>query len=559
MTEENKKETTIAQWWEEVSFDGKQLYSINDNGEIIMQAIASYPERVVGTVGHANADIVLNSFVDKFPEVKAKVDELQTEWDAEDHKLKLLGKVERLKDYLQHAVAIGDFQSLFNSIDEKDALLTKLSDENYAIKQSIVQLAEGMADSEDWKETTNKFRQLTDEWKSSGYLDRKRNDELWARIEAAKKKFYDRKKEHHEEVEKDMLANLDLKMEVVEKAEKLAVSSDWKAATQGFKDLMDQWKAIGRTMHDKNEELWNRFIGAKNIFFDKKKEHYNEIVLEQEENYKKKLELVELAEQAQNDTDWKKTSQAFSELMEVWRSIGRVPAEKSDELWDRLNVAKDTFYNAKREHFQAFKVSLDDNYAQKMALLKRALALKNATNWREATEEINELMTEWKKVGPVPKEHSDNIWEQFIGARKHFFKRKDEDRERRKQTAERRIYDRLKQTKMFVTKIEQELEEEKEKLVDFKEGLGNIQPNEKKAGELKEHLTKLIAQTEKKVGHKQEKLDEVLVQLKEIEEKIAEKETAEKNKEEQQPKEDTPKAEVVEQTEDAKEDNKTEE
>lgn len=528
MTEENKQELTITEWWTSANFDGKQLYDLNESGDLIMRSIGSLPERVVTNIELNNADIILNSLVEKFPEVVAKADELQTEWDAEGDKLKLYGKVERLKEYLKHAAAVGNFQSIINSIDEKEVVMAQLMDDNHVQKQRVTEQAEQLADSEDWKETSNKFKELIDEWKNIGFLDKDRNDSLWARVEAARDKFYERKREHHEDVEKEMLANLDLKMEIVEKAEQFAASEDWKAATQAFKDLMEEWKNIGRTMHDKNEELWNRFITAKNVFFDKKKEHYNEIQEEQEDNYKKKLELVELAEAMQDSTDWKKISQGFNTLMDEWREIGRVPSEKSDELWDRLNAAKDKFYNAKREHFQAFKVSLEDNYAQKLALLKRAKDLQSSTRWREATEEMNELMTEWKKIGPVPREHSDAIWEEFISARKNFFNRKDDDRDRRKQTAEKRIYHRHQQTKSFLSKLESELQEEKDKLADFQEGMNNIEPDEKKADELKAHLSKLIAQTEKKVQHKEEKLDEVTKQLKEIEERIAEKEAQEK-------------------------------
>lgn len=532
MTEENKQELTLTEWWATANFDGKQMYSLTDNGELTMRSIGSLPERVVTTIELNNADIILNSLVEKFPEVEEKAKELQNEWEAEQDKLKLYGKVERLKEYLKHAAAVGNFQPIIDDIDAKEVVLAQLMDENYGLKTKVAEQAEQLADSEDWKETTDKFKELTDEWKSIGFIDKDRNDQLWNRIEAARDKFYERKREHHEDVEKEMLANLDLKMEVVEKAEKLAASEDWKAATQAFKDLMEEWKNIGRTMHDKNEELWNRFITAKNVFFDKKKEHYNEIQEEQEENLKKKLELVEKAEQMQDSTDWKKTSNSYKELMDEWRAIGRVPAEKSDELWDRLNAAKDKFYNAKREHFQAFKVSLEDNYAQKLALLKRAKDIKNSTRWRETTDEMNELMTEWKKIGPVPREHSDSIWEEFIGARKQFFNRKDDDRDRRKQTAEKRIYHRHQQTKNFLSKLTSELDEEKDKLADFKEGLSNIHPDEKKADELKEHLNKLIGQTEKKIQHKEEKLDEVTQQLKEIEERIAEKEAGEHKQEE---------------------------
>lgn len=511
MTQDSNQPTTLSIWWEELSFPEKELFELNDNGDILLKQYASYSERVISVVTQDNAEVVFKVLTDKFPEVQAKVQELETEWNGEEDKLKVAGKVERIKEYLQHTNAIGDFHSLFSKIDEMDAQLSKLMDAHFEAKLKLVQKAEEVTESDDWKETTQMMKDLADEWKNTGYLDKERNDQLWNRLEAARDKFFERKREHQEDINKEMLQNLDLKMELVEKAESLAASENWKETTQAFKELMDKWKGIGRTMHDKNEELWSRFITAKNAFFDKKKENYNNIKEEQEKNYAAKLVLVEKAESIADSTDWNVTTQAYAELMEEWRNIGRVPREKSDEIWNRLNAARDKFFQAKRENFEAFKVSLEDNYAQKLALLKRAEDLQHSNQWREATDELNELMTEWKKTGPVPREHSDEIWERFISARKKFFERKDANRERRKEHAQKREKYRAQQAKNFVSKLEAELREEEEKLVDFKEGLENITPGLKEE-ELREHLTKLIAQTEKKIAHKKEKLEEVLKQ-----------------------------------------------
>ncbi|MEZ5017690.1 MAG: DUF349 domain-containing protein [Flavipsychrobacter sp.] len=536
MTQEN----TLQTWWAEVTFPTKEQYQLSETGDLVLNPIEGNKERTIITLELNNADAQLKSLLEKFPEVEAKVKELQDEWDVEqEDKLKLAGKVERTKDYLQHAVAVGDYTPLFQNIAVLEKEIAAKTEENFAAKEGIVKEAEAVVESEDWKETTQKFKDLIEQWKATGYIDKKRNDELWERLEAARTKFFERKRAHTEDIEKELLQNLDLKLELVEKAEKLAASDDWKRTTEAFKQLMEEWKAVGRTMHDKNEQLWNRYITAKNAFFDKKKAHYNTIKAEQEKNYTVKLALVEKAEELKDSQEWNKTSDAYTKIMEEWKATGRVPREHSDELWARLNAAKDTFYQAKREHFQAFKVSLQDNYARKQALLKRAEQLKNSTRWREATAEINELMTEWKSIGPVPREHSDTIWEQFVAARKHFYNRKDADREQRKEHAEKRIYTRHDQTKKFVATLEEELQEEKDKLVDFKEGLANIDPELKKADELKEHLTKLIAQTEKNLVHKQEKLEEVQAQLKDIGAQIAEKE----KQQTEEPKEKTSKKE----------------
>ena len=194
----------------------------------------------------------------------------------------------------------------------------------------------------------------------------------------------------------------------------------------------------------------------------------------------------------------------------------------ADELWGRLTAAKEVFYGNKRQHTEAVRVAMEDNLARKQALVKRAEELKHANQWREATEEMNELLAEWKKIGPVPREHMDSLWEQFITARKFFFDRKDADRERRKQQYEQQ--QRYKNEKMnnFLVQIEAELAEEQEKLADFQTALQNVTPGNKEE-ELRAHLEKLIRQCETKIRHKEEKINEVKKQAEELE---AKKQTA---------------------------------
>lgn len=469
-------------------------------------------ERVVGTLTMDTAEIVLKALRDKFGEVEAKMKELQAEWDAAEDKHKMTGKVERMKEYLKHTNAAGDFEALLQPLAEMEKVIRALSEDHYKARLELVQKAEALADSDNWKETAQVFKDITEQWKKAGNTDKHRSDELWNRLEAARARFFERKHQHQEDISKEMLANLDLKMELVEKANNLANSEDWKETTEVFKQLMEDWKKIGRTTPEKNEELWNQFITAKNVFYDRKKAHFESIQKEQEANYQLKMALAEKAEALKDSQEWSKTAQAFTDLMEEWKNIGRVPVEKADELWNRFISAKEHFFSAKKVHNETMRVTLDDNYAQKLALLKRAEALQHSNQWREATEELNELMDEWKKTGPVPREHSNKIWEQFLAARKKFFERKDANREKRKQRIEHERESKARQAKEFFHKLEDELKEEEERLADFKNGIENITPG-RKAEELREHLTKLIKQTEHKIEHKKAKIEEIKKQM----------------------------------------------
>ena len=117
---------------------------------------------------------------------------------------------------------------------------------------------------------------------------------------------------------------------------------------------------------------------------------------------------------------------------------------------------------------------------------------------------MNELLDEWKKIGPVARDVSNKIWDEFIAARKHFFARKDANREQRKQFVEVQKQVRTEQAKEMVGKLLTDIAEEEEKLVDFAEALKNITPG-KKAEELRKHLEKLLAEGQQKIKRLKEK------------------------------------------------------
>lgn len=516
----NAENRMTPEIWNELNFAGKEFCSLNEEQELLLKATAFSPERKLSVLAPETCVAATTALAEKFKEVEAKAKELDADWEQTEDKLKMSGKVSRLKDYVQRANAIGDYTPIFESLQAKEKVVNDLYEVNYAEKLKLVERAESLQDSEEWKATTDAYRGVVEEWKNANPADKGRSDKLWERIEKARNHFYDRKRHHQEGLEQDMMQNLDLKLEICETAEKHAQSDEWRKSSDVLKELMDRWKTIGRVASaDKNEELWTRFITARNTFFDRKKQNFEHIQAEQEGNYALKIALVERAESLGDSTDWKETTNALTTLMDEWKSIGKVPFEKADELWSRLQTARDKFFTAKRASAEEFKVNLEDNYAQKQALLNRAEQLKNSDNWKDATEEMNELMTEWKKIGHIPREYGDEIWEHFISARHHFFKRKDADRDKRKARFQNQLDSRHIQTKQFLDKLKDEMQEEEEKLVDFKQSLSNTIGNTPKEQELRKHLENLIAQIEKKMPSRLEKIAEVTKQFDELEQK----------------------------------------
>jgi hypothetical protein len=494
----------LTGWWNEQSFSGKNLYNLLDTGELVLLAGSNIKERTIATIVPENADAVLRNLIERFSTVEGKVKELELEWQGAEDKLKLADRVAYLKDYISSVAAVGDYAKFALLVHDWEHTIYTLMEENYAAKLRLVEMAEELAGSDQWKETSQAFRDLGEKWKQSGHIDKTRNDKLWSRIEAARKTFMDRKRVHQEDEEKDLLANLDLKIDLVEQAESIAASEDWKKTTEAFHRLTEEWKTIGHTLNKKNEELWQRFLAAKSTFFEKKREHSGRIQKEHEANYAVKLALVERAEALKDSRDWNATTQAFAALMEEWKKSGRVEHEKGEELWKRFNAAQEPFFEAKKQHYDAQRAILENNYSLKKALYERAEALKHSNYWADATTEMMELLEEWKKIGPIPRAYGDKMWEDFNAARKFFFARKDANREQRKQYAETQKVVRAQQAKDIIVNLRNDIKEEEEKLVDFRSAIGNITPG-KKADELKRHLERLIVESEQKLKKMQER------------------------------------------------------
>ena len=501
----------LSTWWDTLSFTGKELFRLDESGDIVLLANSNITERVIATVSAENSGAVLTTLREKYAATEAKVYELEVEWLATDDKTKLADKVAQTKEHLQTVAAVGDLKKLALLVHDWEHTIYTITEANYAAKLKLTEMAESLAESEDWKNVTQILKDIGDKWKEAGYVNKSRNVKLWARVEAARKVFHDRKRLQHKEEEKDMLHNLDLKIDLVEQAESIAASTDWKKTTDTFIRLTEEWKTIGHTLNKKNEELWQRFITAKNVFFDRKKEHSGKIHIEQQANYAIKQAIVEKAEALKESTDWMKTTQAYAALSEEWKNTGRVPKDKGDHLWAAFNAAKDVFFGAKKVHFDAQRSVLEENYKLKKEIHDRAQWLKNSTQWGNASAELNELYEEWKAIGPVPHSHSDELWEGFIAARKHFFARKDANREQRRQQDEEQKAARIAHDKAQVHKLFAEIKEEEENLADFHISINNITPG-KKAAELKSHLEKLIADTTVKIKRMKEKYDAIMAE-----------------------------------------------
>nr|MBP6314830.1 DUF349 domain-containing protein [Chitinophagaceae bacterium] len=477
-------------------------------GNIFLPATKWYEEREIAEVQDNNAQQMIDTLSEKFAELVKEVEELKKEFDLSEEKIKMAGKVVRRKMHLITAKAIGDFQPLLTQLESMEELIKAAIDANLTSKEKICVEAEQLLETNEWKNATEKLRDLQKLFKELPSVPDLRNDEFRERFEKTKDEFFKRKQANFEHFEQDLLDNLSKKLDLCERAEALQNSKDWKKTTDIYQELNEEWKKVGMVPKHRMEELWFRFNTAKDIFFNNKREHFGEIKTEQEGNLQLKLALIEKANLLKESTEWKKTSEAFNALMEEWKKIGRVAHDKSDEVWNQFLEIKNHFYQNKDAHYNKIRVQLDDNFARKMAIVAHAEELQNTSDFEMGTQEFHNMFEEWKTIGRVAKEHGDEAWERFLKAKKNFFDRKDANREKRKIELSKDLNEKVSRNRSNYFKVCKELQREEELLFDVEDRIKNL-PATLRSYEKREEYTEMMDDIKEKINSLKAKAKEM--------------------------------------------------
>jgi chromosome segregation ATPase len=232
------------------------------------------------------------------------------------------------------------------------------------------------------------------EWKAIGPAPKEVAEGIWQTFRGAANRFFERRKEHYAELEKQLLENLEKKEALCVRAEELAGSTDWKSTAEAFKSLQEEWKAIGPVPRAKSDAVWQRFRGAANQFFEKRKEHYRELERDQKENLRKKEALCVQAEELAGSTEWRSTVQAIKALQAEWKAIGPVPKSKSDVVWARFRGAIDQFFARQAAYFE----ERDQRQGERKNQMQEALTRKReqADRLRDSIARDDENLERWR-------------------------------------------------------------------------------------------------------------------------------------------------------------------
>lgn len=303
---------------------------------------------------------------------------------------------------------------------------------NLKRKQEIIERIKALsATPEDADKGYNEVKELQNEWKEIKQVPAENATELWKNYQLYVEQFYDQLRLNHEMRAYDFKKNLEIKTHLCEAAEKLADVEDVISAFHQLQNLHQEYREAGPVAKELRDEIWKRFKDASTVINKRHQDHFEAIKAQEEENLAKKTELCQKVENLSFDelktyAQWEEMTKQVLAFQAEWKGIGFTPRKVNSEVFERFRVACDRFFQAKTAYFKANREKLNANLTAKNALIEKAEALKESTDWAATTNKLIELQKEWKTIGPVAHKVSDAVWKRFNDACNYFFNRKTE-------------------------------------------------------------------------------------------------------------------------------------
>ena len=220
----------------------------------------------------------------------------------------------------------------------------------------------------EWEKLTKEIIDIQAEWKKIGFAPQKMNVKIFERFRAACDDFFSKKAAFFKEMKQRYNENIAKKQSLIEKAEALMESTDWKVTTDKMIALQKEWKTIGAVPKKVGDELWSKFLEACNKFFEARNAANAGTRNEERTNLDKKKAIIsqlkELVEGSVDDLQAK-----VKGLVDEYAKIGHVPYKEKDKLYKQYHEVLDKLYDDL--HVTTAKRKLDNFKSNLKNVVKR--------------------------------------------------------------------------------------------------------------------------------------------------------------------------------------------
>ncbi len=357
--------------------------------------------------------------------------------EAEERKNKFLeggGTIEEYRSWVDPLEA--RVKHLLEKYREKKTDFNRIQEaekyENLKKKYDIIDKIKELVNREESiNKTFHEFRSLQNEWHSIGVVPQNALKDLWENYHHHVEIFYDYIKINKELRDLDLRKNLELKVQLCEKAEELLLEPSAVNAFRLLQDYHNQWREIGPVPPESKNEIWERFKEATSQINKRHHEYFEKQKDDQRKNLDAKIALCEEVEainltEIKNFKDFDEKAEKVVALQKMWRTLGFAPKKQNNKVYQRFRDACDSFFEKKRSFYADNKELQQNNLQLKIELCIHAESLQESTDWKGTSDALIRLQKDWKNIGPVPRKQSEKLWKRFRKACDHFFNRKTE-------------------------------------------------------------------------------------------------------------------------------------
>ena len=301
-----------------------------------------------------------------------------------------------------------------------------LKTENLRRKQELIEKLRVMMEDPDNSHQFETFKELQKEWRSIGPVPGPQAKTLWANYHALVDRYYDNQSIYFELKELDRRKNLEAKLELCVRAERLAGVDMIKDAIRELNELHHEFKHIGPVPKEEKEAVWQRFKAASDAVYERRDSYLQKLQTDLQANLELKQMLADEAEayatyQTDRIKEWNEKTKAILELQKRWEIVGGLPRAKAKEVNKKFWSSFKSFFNNKNVFFKKLDEEREQNLSIKNELVKKALELKESEDWEKTSGDLKELQQKWKDVGPVPEKFREKVFKEFKDACDYFF------------------------------------------------------------------------------------------------------------------------------------------
>jgi len=307
-----------------------------------------------------------------------------------------------------------------------DQQKTETEKNNLTAKKAIIEQINSLVNEENIGKAVATFKELTTKWKETGAVHFEKFRELQNDYSKALESFNYNLKIYKEIKDYDYKKNFENKIIIVQKISELVNKDSIKEIEDLLQALRSEWDEVGPVLQEKWAELRDEYRKTMDLVYERLN-HLKEIrTTQRQENLKLKEAVSDKIEKIVTEIPttlkgWNNRTEEIKKLQEEWLAIAKAEKAKEEQAHERMRSLSNKFFDLKRTYYTELKEVFEKNKPAKEAIVAKAQALKESTQWKETADKLIKLQKEWAAIGPVAQQTEKILWNKFREACNSFF------------------------------------------------------------------------------------------------------------------------------------------